>query len=511
MARQNCNSTPITQPELICTFCTRTFENKKQTSRHVRYCRKKVKDSVSTRQKSCVACIKAKTRCEMTLPSCSRCISKSIQCLYKSSIASSNPEVQGVLVDEIVPVVREEAMPDSSLPGQAAPYSSPRRSNARPEDSLSDPRYPIIENSFDYTISTSTWPDLLSPPGSSDIDVPTFSNGILDLDSLSWNYPPDIFLLPRVFHFKDRVVLGNFYDFNVPLPSVALDTKNILEKRDVRAGPHGSALGRAYCMTTLRSYPGKLCSDDETLPPFIHAQLRPRIRSQGVNDKAVALAEPLEICRSIMRMYRAKTTGNLSFVWRTIGAESQRIEDDYRSWDTWNILASVQAMTVYLILGLLDDNSEYVADGCILRSMCNTTRRIAEKICPISRLRDEELPQDQLPTWEDWALSECRRRTAIILVILIHLFNDEHGSCLPPCGGFADLPLPCCKKLWQAADQETWKKQYRKEYMENTGRGLKRVPTYRDLLPDLQDFREGEGEGEKGEDGVVERVVLGDG
>jgi hypothetical protein len=46
----------------------------------------------------------------------------------------------------------------------------------------------------------------------------------------------------------------------------------------------------------------------------------------------------------------------------------------YRSYDDWTTLASIQAMTIYLILGLLDDNSEYVADTDILMPMLNTTK-----------------------------------------------------------------------------------------------------------------------------------------
>ncbi|CZR61487.1 uncharacterized protein PAC_11383 [Phialocephala subalpina] len=471
----------------------------KQASRHVRYCRTKAKDGVSTRRKSCVACIKAKTRCGMTLPSCSRCSSKGLQCLYKSANAPSSPEVQGVHVEEpalvgAAPPLLAEIALDSS-PSATGQVRSPR-----------DLWYLSSGNGFDHNLSTNTWQDLYSNAETNNIEGPIFPNEILDLHSFSWNYPSDTFL-PQIHHFKDRVVLGSFYVIDVQLPSVELDTKTILEKRDVRAGPHGSTLGRAYCMTALRSYPAMLCSDVGTLPPFVHARSRPRNKSRYVDDETVALPEPLEICISIMRMYTAKTPGNLPFIWHTIGAESQRIEGNYRSWDTWNILASVQAMTIYLILGLLEDSSSYVADRQILRSMCNTTRvrailspfrkncrlifslqRIAEKLHPIGRPCNEELPQDRLPTWEDWAQSECQRRTAVILIIIIHLFSIEHGSLIPPCGGFSALPLPCSKKLWQASDLETWEKEYRKEYMGGGGEGLKRVPTYRDLLPDLEDL-----------------------
>ncbi|KAI9836376.1 MAG: hypothetical protein M1819_001405 [Sarea resinae] len=315
---------------------------------------------------------------------------------------------------------------------------------------------------------------------------------LLSSDSLSWSCPSDNILLPQIYHFKDRVVRGSFYVIDRSPAFVPLDTKTILEKRDLKAGPHGSALARAYCMSTLRSYPDMMCRDDGTLPPFIHLLSRPSIcktDSKRVDDYRAALPEPLAICSSIMRMYMARAPGNLAFIWRTIQAESRRIEDEYRSYDTWNTLASIQAMTTYLILGLLDDCSEYAADQHILMPLLSTTKRMADKLRPVFCLCNEEIQSDQIPAWEEWALVESRRRTAIILVIIIHLFSIEHASGLPQCGGFAELLLPCSKTLWQAPDQATWETEYRKQHMRcsSFGESSKRILTYRDLLPDLQD------------------------
>jgi hypothetical protein len=69
------------------------------------------------------------------------------------------------------------------------------------------------------------------------------------------------------------------------------------------------------------------------------------------------------------------------------------------------------------------------------------------------------------------------------------MFNIEHEPGLPQYGGFGELSLPCSKTLWQASDQATWEAEYRKQYIRDSSssRGLKRIPTYRDLLPDLQD------------------------
>ncbi|KAF4631392.1 hypothetical protein G7Y89_g6740 [Cudoniella acicularis] len=377
-----------------------------------------------------------------------------------------------VPVDELVPVIQEESVPshNDSLEQTASDSSLGHISAGR--------------GNSPYDLTPFSVGNLLqSNPGSGNaegIELPHEMLDIFSSEPLSWNYTSDAFLLPQIQHFKDRVVLGSYYVVNLSPSFVPLDMKTILKKRDLKAGPYGSALSRAYCMSKLRSYPEMLCPNDGTLPPFIHPQSRPSPR------KAV-----------------------LTFIWRTIQAESQRIEDEYLCYDTWTTLASIQAMTIYIILGLLRDNSECVAEEDILIPILSTTKvsiisfetiknsktlmflpqRMAEKYQPTGWMCNGEVQQDQIPTWEEWALAESRRRTAIILVIIIHIFNIEHGQGLPQCGGFADLSLPCSKALWQASEQETWEREYRKQYMRDSSSSgsLKRILTYRDLLPDIQD------------------------
>jgi hypothetical protein len=139
---------------------------------------------------------------------------------------------------------------------------------------------------------------------------------------------------------------------------------------------------------------------------------------------------------------------------------------------------------------------------------------MADKYRPAGWMCNGEVQHGEIPAWEEWVLAESRRRyfafmilrrrfvshqaniyllrinsTAIVIAIIIHIFNIEHGPGLPQCGGFGELSLPCSKTLWQASDQATWEAEYRKQYMRDnsSSRGLKRIPTYRDLLPDLQD------------------------
>ena len=291
----------------------------------------------STRQRSCVACTKAKTRCSMNSPSCSRCAIKGLQCVYKSFNKTSALGVQGIPADEHMPVLRqvEAALALNDLPQQRASDSSVKSIIARRENSPRDSSTHLVAgNSFHSPLPTDTWADLQSNAGIGNVDGAAFSGGMLDLissDPVSWTSPYDAFLPPQIYHFKDRVVLGCYYVVSISPSFVPLGTKTILEKRHLKAGPCGSTLSRAYCMSTLKSYPGMLHGNNGTLPSFIHVRSRPSLwktNSQSVNNHVVALPEPLAICTSIMQMYIARSPGNVAFIWRTIQVESQRHEDE---------------------------------------------------------------------------------------------------------------------------------------------------------------------------------------
>ncbi|PMD38538.1 hypothetical protein L207DRAFT_635865 [Hyaloscypha variabilis F] len=344
---------------------------------------------------------------------------------------------------------------------------------------------------FYHNLSSNTWPSLQLDSETSHVDGTISADGRSDLISPSflWNFPSDTLFGAHFNHFKDRVVLGSFHVISLSPLFVHLDTKTIIEKRSSKSSLHGSALGRVYCMSILKSFPGMLCANNGALPPFIHPQSRASVCVQTNLEDTEKLPEPLSICSSIMRMYVARSPGNLAFIWRTIQAESARIEEEYRFCNTRNTLASIQAMTIYLILGLLDD-SEHSPDGNILMPMLNTTKSMADTLRPSGWLCTEDIPHE-LPAWEEWVQAESLRRTAVILVLIIHIFNIEHAPGLPQCGGLAQVPLPCSKTLWQASDRALWEVEYRRQYLEGRRR-WRRDPTYGDLLTGGRDEREEE-------------------
>jgi hypothetical protein len=110
---------------------------------------------------------------------------------------------------------------------------SPRRTN-----SPYDLRQLLIGNNFNHALDM--WPDLPSNLGINNVNGAIFSEVTLDLaspPSLSWKQTSDTCLFPQIEHFRDRVVLGNFWIISLSPSCVQLDTETIIEKRRLKAGP----------------------------------------------------------------------------------------------------------------------------------------------------------------------------------------------------------------------------------------------------------------------------------
>jgi hypothetical protein len=197
-------------------------------------------------------------------------------------------------------------------------------------DSTNDLHPLLACDSFDHNLSSNAWSSLHLDSETGHVDGTISADGRLDLmtPSFLWSFPSDALFGPQFNHFKDRVVLGSFHVISLSPSFVHLDTKTIIEKRSSKSGLHSSIIGRIYCMSILKSFPGMLCAKNGALPPFINPKARASAAGQTDLEDIKKLPEPLAICSSIMRMYLARSSGNLAFIWRTIQAESARIGDE---------------------------------------------------------------------------------------------------------------------------------------------------------------------------------------
>ncbi|KAL6817494.1 hypothetical protein V8C40DRAFT_75397 [Trichoderma camerunense] len=73
---------PLLRNSLMCPRCSRRFTRASSLTRHCKRCLQDIKGP--SRRKSCRACARAKLRCDLQRPSCSRCQERTLTCEYLS-------------------------------------------------------------------------------------------------------------------------------------------------------------------------------------------------------------------------------------------------------------------------------------------------------------------------------------------------------------------------------------------------------------------------------------------
>lgn len=149
--------------------------------------------------------------------------------------------------------------------------------------------------------------------------------------------------------------------------------------------------------------------------------------------------------------------------------------NEFEEADKWTMLAMLQAITVYILLRIFDQDSFSVDFDRELVSAMTEIAIISEQAKFLCRAEVE----GWRPEWKEWVLFESKRRTVTLLFILHLLFDIKPEQRAKSKVGLSVLPLPAHKQLWQASDEEEWKQAYDEMLKGREGRGYLR---YGDLL-----------------------------
>lgn len=346
-------------------YCPGTSRN-----RHVLYCRKKSADDSPVLRKSCAACRKAKAKCDSQFPKCGRCDGRRLICIYELTrksassakqatfVPSAEPSSDGTLsVDIPEPDSRNEVswnahvdngndahisidVDSSSIWLAPVPDLTLRSQN---DLALWDADTEFVE---DFEVSHAgaiTLPNGYSTNGSS---INWFISGL----SPSLTYDPTFSTPADCMFHTPYLVLRPMDPYLHPIsPRSPFSHASLSE---------GSQIGRTFLLQNLKSYATVLAT--KNLPPFIHSTSLP---STDLNPSQVpACATPLplptlEICKTIVSLYTTKTPATSSFVWRTITMEKDRFMNEYMDVDEWTLLSMLQAITLYILLRIFDEDS----------------------------------------------------------------------------------------------------------------------------------------------------------
>ncbi|RDW82486.1 hypothetical protein BP6252_03598 [Coleophoma cylindrospora] len=233
------------------------------------------------------------------------------------------------------------------------------------------------------------------------------------------------------------------------------------------------SLNRRFIICTLRSYPSMLLSGTR-LPPFIHPKFMVKASEHSSAERS--LPGSLGMCLSIVNWYSVKNKENSEYIWRAIRMEQERISAQCSQFDSLNAVAALQAMAIYTLLRLSEDNEDLTNFDVPLIS---TMLKVAERSSVLA-IRYSGSDTGGKITWEGWILAESLRRTVIVLFI-VDLIFDMSAANPASCDGtqFARMTLPSARNIWQASTRLEFEKAFSTQPI---GLGLSNHLTYGDLL-----------------------------
>ncbi|KAI1325293.1 hypothetical protein F5Y16DRAFT_275577 [Xylariaceae sp. FL0255] len=212
-------------------------------------------------------------------------------------------------------------------------------------------------------------------------------------------------------------------------------------------------------MGQIEDFPRRLIEGGR-LPPFIHPQcvLEDRLPRECIakNGAHTCLPEPLAICASLAQLFFNRNGGSSQYVWKLIYAELKRLHTEHAQYDGRTLLASVQAMAIYMLLQAKD--SETIAQNDIghMTIMLTEVSKMLHNH-PDTKAYVEDIYKLQHLNHKTWVLYESLRRTTNLYRVLGAVLNVLIGiPNLPDCGTIQQVPLLCVSYLWDTDTTESW-------------------------------------------------------
>ncbi|KAK2740498.1 hypothetical protein FQN55_008841 [Onygenales sp. PD_40] len=407
------------------------FTQKSSLVRHSKRCMDGRSESL--RQKSCRDCSAAKTRCDLKRPACSRCELRQTVCRYPVSSNTTAPDRSrpGICLN----AAREQPVKEAG--NGISPGSCSRHIDAL---CVPDPEY---EPQFDHTGHGLGAHCVFPTPesGCIDIPIPLSDLGVLDT-SLASNFGSfnELGALNVDYALiRNMSDAGNNNSESMPLalttqPSVLKPPKLVLHSMEL-------------ILRVTRTWPRKMARGTQ-LPPFIHS-------TQMLGDN---IPTPLANCFTLVKMWDGQCRGGNSIVLQTVKKETQNLLSTYQTFDEPNLVAALQALTIYTILLLFpfkEQPSVTILDEKLFRQL-----RGVIDYARITGLVLEDESNNVRPSWECWVLVTCKRCVALSLFIIQWAYCIYH--CIPSysCIGLREMPAPAAKYLWQSTRRDQWEMLY---------------------------------------------------
>ncbi|KAI2615383.1 hypothetical protein GGR54DRAFT_613228 [Hypoxylon sp. NC1633] len=423
------------QSVLWCPQCRKPFNNESTLKRHGYYCRSR-KGGRPTRARSCKSCARGKVGCDNQRPQCSRCTTMGIVCEYPTStpraVATRHSHDASAESRTTTPPFQRETHAVENLP------------NA--DNGM------ILDDDSALVLSSPHFANL----GGDHVEEDSANIELVDFMNLQMNgsylSPSSPFFLNQSTPSTDQTIRlrQGLSPPNFSIPPAPVAVRSLIHRP--RLQPGGQRVSNLI-LHTLKSYPLMMFRHN-TLPPFIHPSL---ISSDTKNTDMEFLIN----CISLMRMISG--SGSRKLFWRNVRQECERTSEDYLKFNEWELLAAMQALSIYVLTRLDEgetENNDF--DFLLVKAVIVVAQQLSRN--DITCHTQCALCNNGLETsWKEWIYRESRRRLAVVYRVVNRLVYFEPAAMCDMPAEFMLAPLPAKRQLWEAGDEFTWKAESQKE------------------------------------------------
>ncbi|KAH8728127.1 hypothetical protein GQ44DRAFT_702664 [Phaeosphaeriaceae sp. PMI808] len=430
------------QTILWCVLCNKPFNKESTLKRHGYYCRSRKSNDLDVRSRSCLACAKAKVRCDNKLPNCTRCMIKGSTCHVPGRNSSTTMASKST---------SESTQREPPPSGAATSVVIFDKNVSMERDVLVDiDTNNIGEGQFDWD---------MTHVGKSQTGVSEYQDYQSHPPACTSLSSPDQGLFPSDHGLCTAIRSSN------QSPSIPTMPNYELRFFNHRPAVGGGAYTTAMLMVRmLTSYP-LMMRDIKSPPPFIH--------SYSLSDTNKSM-ESIITCASLMQMLEINRQGGRKLLWKNVRFECERLAAESTGFNKWELLSSMQALLIYMLLRLQEGETVYNnMDTLLLSTVWIVVCGLNHKLHIIGCGLPVPYGLSYGYTHEDWIFEESRRRLTITFKTVDMLFFiDPIAGCVRDnCYLFS--PLPARKQLWEARDESEWMLEMNREIGGPEGYGLK--------------------------------------
>ncbi|KAI1814244.1 hypothetical protein GGS20DRAFT_430365 [Poronia punctata] len=470
-----------------CNLCKKRFKQKSSLVRHTRKCT--LEPVPSVRQKACMNCITAKSRCDLKKPVCARCGMRGLECVY-------------VQVQVSRPVVMKNVVGDDGGGGGGGTGNSDPSPSGAFTQQLPDPTptpttttttttTTSLSSSSSLCINMNMSPDLYTYLDDDGTDFNNFTGERQRVERCS---------LRHIFPGYDQEGEGERERererergeegegkekerFYMMTPSTSGDSPNslcpashtngTLVQRLGGGGGGGMESGGESEDPWITQLAARRI-EDNTMELIEHSSqtlLRafrswPRMLAKGIQLPPIihffqvcdnGMPRHLSRCTTLCKLWAGQSEDSGEIVRDAVLGEIEGILAKYHTFDAPTLLSALQSMNILLILLFFPSNRHQSSISPVSNSLFTSLQEMGNYVLSTGMVLHEEA-NNTCPPWRVWAHIEAKRRTLVCIYFLHWSYSVAHETRHFNCLQLGKLLAPGPKYLWQANDELVWKR-----------------------------------------------------